>query len=515
MLPSNWPKWSLILIALGMVIAVIVGGLIFEPLGQALSPASTPIPTLAAINYARPLSGECESCHFDKQALAASAASAIDAETYYIDPASLETPHGSLGCVTCHEGTGNVAEKDAAHVGLIDDLSETHPEDCLLCHRDLPEQIPEDHLRTPHGLIRDAVWEGSACGVLCSDCHGQVGHGFDPVTGDIICPMSVCLDCHVERNLDAQLNDCNTCHVGPHDVSLALTCKDCHTSTDTWREVELAVHPVELTGYHAVTDCFSCHDWPNFRNLDYVCSDCHSRPHEFGNDDCALCHTPDGWAESAEALVAGASPFPHPALGREECRSCHEVGGTQAIPEDHKGRTNVTCQVCHEAAPAPAILHPVEGHDACLDCHGEGQVAQLTLAVHAGRDETTCQTCHEVGGVMPLPILHSLDGRADCVVCHGSTAFQPYPESHEGWGNDLCLLCHEAGGLPTEGEHRFPQDHNATAGNCVFCHPGNDFDTYHCETCHAMSGMSQIHEARGITKIEGKCALCHPQGLKP
>jgi hypothetical protein len=515
MLPAHWPRWVLIFIALALIVFAILASLVFEPLGRALAPQVTPQPTLAAINYSRPLSGECENCHFDKQALAASALSYEDPNAYYIEPESLETPHGSLGCITCHEGTGGAADKETAHRGLVDDLSETHPEDCLLCHRNLPDQIPEDNLKTPHGQVVNAVWEGSSCGVLCSDCHGEVGHGFDPVSDRTICSMSVCLDCHVQRNLGASLTDCNTCHVGPHDVSLAMTCKDCHTSTTTWKETALGVHPVQLTGYHETMNCFSCHRWPDFKGLDYVCSDCHTRPHEIGNDDCSLCHTPEGWAESADALVAGATAFPHPAAGREDCRSCHSADVGQPLPADHKGRTNTICQVCHEAAPAPAILHPVEGHSACLGCHGEGQVVEFTLAVHAGRDGASCITCHTEAGVEPLPILHTVEGRADCLSCHAAEAFEPYPATHEGWTNDLCLLCHEAGEEPTEAEHPFPQDHNAAAGNCVLCHPGGDFETYHCETCHALTGMSQVHEAWGIKNIEAKCVLCHPKGQKP
>jgi hypothetical protein len=515
MLPDRWPRWSLIVIAFGLVVGAIILAFVLEPIGLALAPTVTPEPTLPAIHYARPISTACENCHLNLDALAASADASEDVTPYLIDAASLQTPHGSLGCITCHGGTSGTADKEVAHQNLILDLSETHPEDCLLCHRDLPAQFPDDHLRTPHGEVTNAIWEGSACGVLCSDCHGQVGHGFDPVTGNTICPMSVCLDCHVERNLGDNLTTCNACHIGPHDVATGLSCKDCHVSTDTWQETSLAVHPVALTGQHATTDCFSCHQWPNFQGLDWVCSDCHKRPHELGNDDCALCHTPDGWLASAEALVAAASPFPHPAAGREDCRSCHGVEGSQPIPADHKGRTNDTCQVCHKAAPAPAILHPAEGHTACLTCHGEGQVAQFSVALHGDYTETDCATCHVPAGLAPLPILHSLEGRADCLMCHAAAAVEPYPATHEGWGNNLCLLCHQAEEKPTQTDHRFPQDHNATNGNCVFCHPNNDFSTYHCETCHALGGMGQIHEARGIKDIENKCVLCHPNGKKP
>jgi hypothetical protein len=512
MLPARWPKWMLFFVAVALVVVLIGLTMLLEPIGRALAPTVTPEPTLPIVQYARPISGECENCHLDKQALAASAAPSEDVETYYIEPSSLETPHGSLGCITCHGGHGDIQDKEAAHEGLIPDLSATHPEDCLLCHRDLPAQFPDDHLRTPHGEVSNAAWEGSACGVLCSDCHGEVGHGFDPVTGETICPMSVCLDCHQERNLEARLSECNTCHLGPHDVADTTLCKECHVSTDTWQEVAVTDHPLDLSGQHATTDCFSCHKWPDFRGLDGVCSDCHSRPHELGNDDCALCHTPEGWLTSADVLMAAATGFPHPAAGREDCRSCHGVEGAQAIPADHKGRTNDTCQVCHEPAPAPAILHPVEDRGSCLTCHGEDHPAEFPLTTHSDYDEASCLTCHEPAGVVPLPVEHSLEGRADCLMCHSPVSLKPAPDSHGGWGNELCLLCHESSETPTKTEHRFPQDHQTAAENCVFCHPDQDFTTYTCNTCHAASGIEEIHGALGIADINNKCVLCHPDG---
>ena len=69
MIPPHWPKWTLFFIAFGAALAIIVAGLILEPIGLALSPTITPRPELPAINYARPLSKECEACHFDPQAL--------------------------------------------------------------------------------------------------------------------------------------------------------------------------------------------------------------------------------------------------------------------------------------------------------------------------------------------------------------------------------------------------------------------------------------------------------------
>ena len=220
-------------------------------------------------------------------------------------------------------------------------------------------------------------------------------------------------------------------------------------------------------------------------------------------------------ASSTAILPAEASDIPHPVVEREDCRSCHEIEGQQPLPADHGGRTNDFCQACHVPAPVPAILHPAEGRGPCLSCHDEGQVAQFSLSTHRGRDEASCRTCHDPAGVTPLSISHSMEVQADCLACHASQAFEPYPESHEGWGNQLCQLCHEAGAPPTEAKHLFPEDHDGAAENCVLCHPGGDFAAYRCDICHALDGMNQVHEARGINEIEDKCVLCHPQGQKP
>ena len=99
----------------------------------------------------------------------------------------------------------------------------------------------------------------------------------------------------------------------------------------------------------------------------------------------------------------------------------------------------------------PAILHPVEGHELGLDCHGEGQVAEFTLDTHRGRDDASCQTCHDPAGVVPLMMPHGVEDHEDCLMCHGPEAFAPYPETHEGWGNETesaCVLCHPTGQKP-------------------------------------------------------------------
>ena len=53
-------------------------------------------------------------------------------------------------CITCHSGTADATAKEAAHQGLISDPSETNPQDRLICHRSLPDVIPQNQLRAPH-----------------------------------------------------------------------------------------------------------------------------------------------------------------------------------------------------------------------------------------------------------------------------------------------------------------------------------------------------------------------------
>ncbi|MGQ9709957.1 MAG: hypothetical protein ACUVXE_05710 [Anaerolineae bacterium] len=287
MLPPNWPKWTVILIGLALAVFVILIALALEPMAQALASRPTPTPVIPRLAYAAPQSRDCILCHTNEETLRQTVTDAEELKRLWIDPADVLSTHGQLGCMTCHRGQEGT-ELQVAHTGLVKDPTLHFKEECILCHRNLPDEIPGEQLRAPH----NSVVRGLAQGLTCSDCHGEVGHGF--VSGEVTCSMNVCMDCHKARNLD---NRCNVCHIGPHDVSAVLSCSDCHSSTERWNEIHLAVHPVELVGWHAQIDCFDCHDWPNFGGLRYVCSDCHQRPHDFGDENCERCHTPEGWTK--------------------------------------------------------------------------------------------------------------------------------------------------------------------------------------------------------------------------
>ena len=360
----EWPRWTIIPIGLALAGLSILLGLLLEPAGYALSPNPVePTPVIPTIAYSQGLSESCHDCHFALTALEVSAADPSTAAQYLIEPESIVTSHGKLGCLACHGGDGEMEDKEAAHQDLIADMSAQDPEKCIICHQDLPNEIPTDRLRVPHGEVIRRIQEGEPCDVHCSDCHGGVGHGFDPVSGETFCSMTVCLDCHQERNLDIQMADCDACHLGPHDVAVSLTCKDCHTSTETWKEVVLGVHPVPLPGMHGETDCFQCHQYPDFKGLNDECTDCHVSGHtDWGDHDCAECHdagaTWDLVAETWDAHVEHWDQYKGQHLG-VSCQGCHfeayagldsTCTSCHTVPDSHDdGRGDVECVQCHQA----------------------------------------------------------------------------------------------------------------------------------------------------------------------
>ena len=356
MLPSNWPDWILIPIMLGLTVVLTVIGLVLEPAAEAIAPRPEPtsqeggFPT--PLPYAAPMSSSCAECHTDETALRGSGASAEALDRLLIRPerhTDAMALHARLGCVTCHGGTGGTQDVGAAHQDLVTNPS--HPTTagayCLPCHHDLRVEIPEHNIRTPHDRILWGIHEDEEV-CSCSNCHGPVAHGEEPIrTHEFL--GGYCIDCHQEQNVPAERLRCSGCHIGPHDVSDAMDCETCHVSTELWSRVELAIHPVDLTGQHAELECFQCHFKPDFRHISgFVCNDCHAKPHAFGGENCSQCHAgSEGWSQ----IETGEGGFDHEAVWEEyrlhqdvdcqgchfagyelstECSSCHDLGGADA-----------------------------------------------------------------------------------------------------------------------------------------------------------------------------------------
>jgi hypothetical protein len=363
------PRWSVIPIGLVLAAFAVVLGLVLEPAGYALGPPEPePTPMLPAVEYGASISDACKDCHFSLAALEASAADPGRAEEYLVEPQSLRTPHGSLGCVACHAGEGDAASKEAAHEGIIADVTESRPEQCILCHRDLPELIDRDVLRIPHTLVTEGILHGETLALICSDCHGAVGHGFDPVSGEVACSMEVCVDCHAsEENCEhchetrapgEDMTGCQVCHEGSHDVAARLGCSCCHISTKRWDEIDSSSHPIELVGEHARTPCFECHRYPNFGGLRYVCTDCHEPGHDWGGEDCTQCHDPGATWDIVASTWDKHRDFWEYYKGDHllvSCSGCHfetyteldpDCDSCHLLPESHD-ESQSECWLCH------------------------------------------------------------------------------------------------------------------------------------------------------------------------
>jgi len=353
----------------------------------------------------------CNHCHSQPQLLAASGAEPDMVAALTIEVQPPDQVHGNIRCVTCHYGQEGTEEIEAAHQRIVIDPTVGNAQVCLACHPDLPDEFPEDRLRTPH----DALTHGETVDVSCSDCHGGVGHGFDPISGEIICPMSVCMDCHQERQLGAELTDCNACHVEAHEPAAALDCGDCHTSTEAWQQLGVADHPISLEGKHRAISCLDCHgdNQPLTASPEgLTCASCHQPPaedHYAGA--CETCHTPDGFDQAL--LPAQDHPIPlEGAHQKASCEGCHTAG--QESPQ-------YICSLCHEQP---------EGHltGECSMCHTpEGWAASIAYVVS-----------------LAGPISHDVEGKADCLICHDPQGeIQPAPSNHDSYQNEQCLLCHK------------------------------------------------------------------------
>ncbi len=391
--------------ALVVLTALVVLGL--RPVVRAETLGAEPTPT-AAMPAHLPADA-CQSCHLDADALIEAGVDSSELIRLHIQPQAASEPHGNIGCITCHHGNGSREDIETIHAEVIADPSSGDIGLCLACHPDLPEEFPQDRLRTPH----DQVAHGEAAGVTCSDCHGGVGHGFDPISGEVICPMAVCLACHVERELDSELAGCDACHIPAHQPVPSLLCSACHPSTETWAALQKGDHPVELVGRHGEASCFACHLDAATQGGD-ECSACHQAPGEthYGAD-CAACHTPTSFAEAR--LPAQEHPVALTGAHAEAaCAGCHVPDGPSPV---------TACSTCHA---------PPEGHlqGECSVCHTPDgwQESASTLVQRAPR------------------IPHASDARETCLPCHepGGT-IQPAPGNHTSYTDEQCALCHRVG----------------------------------------------------------------------
>ena len=196
---------------------------------------------------------------------------------------------------------------------------------------------------------------------------------------------------------------------------------------------------------------------------------------------------------------------PHPVEGREDCLACHDAGQVVPFPEDHAGRSNDSCTMCHEmgeAGATPTVPHPVEGREDCLMCHDTGQV-QPFPADHEGRENETCLECHEAGPGEPAPTLEPTATLPPSVQVVPTPIHEPVM-----FEENTCISCHMGlGGRSEQITNDWSESIHAQRGvGCVSCHGG---DPTQADADQAMSPEAGYLGPLPKERIPGLCGSCH------
>lgn len=197
---------------------------------------------------------------------------------------------------------------------------------------------------------------------------------------------------------------------------------------------------------------------------------------------------------------------PHPLEGREDCLACHDTGGIEPFPDDHAGRTNDSCTMCHEMGQAeaiPAVSHPLEGREDCLMCHDMGGV-QPFPADHEGRENESCLQCHEPGAEEePVPTPEPATTLPPSVQVVPTPIQEPVM-----FEENTCISCHrELGGRSEQITTDWSESIHAQRGvGCVSCHGG---DPTKVDAKAAMSPEAGYLGPLPKESIPGLCGSCH------
>ena len=188
---------------------------------------------------------------------------------------------------------------------------------------------------------------------------------------------SICIDCHQDKFTMWEKSN-----------HKAVSCENCHGPAR--QHLETGTRPVVDTSREL---CGLCHTRLASRPSSFPQVDMEEMG---GGAQCISCHDPHD-------PRAGMPPqVPHTLEGRTECKSCHGphepwVTPPPQIPHTLEGRTE--CLSCHgpqefRGATLPRIPHSLEGRDNCLLCHNAGGIKPFPED-HIGRTTVTCLNCHQ------------------------------------------------------------------------------------------------------------------------
>lgn len=229
--------------------------------------------------------------------------------------AFMETVHGELGCIECHNGNAVATEKEAAHVNLVARPSTGAAEVCAQCHE---RQV---------GLQATSLHASLAGYWTALEARGANPHG--------------------EEITEMFGNHCASCHTG---------CGDCHVSQPRSVGGGLLNGHLFTAKPPMTRTCTACHGSrvgnEYMGKNEGVLADVHFRQ---GRMTCIACH--DGDELHGEQIhILGTDELPEEPLAHRyagevgpRCEQCHENYGSSAegIREHMLHGDLLSCQVCH------------------------------------------------------------------------------------------------------------------------------------------------------------------------
>jgi cytochrome b subunit of formate dehydrogenase len=340
----------------------------------------------------------CLSCH------GTAGFAGADGRALATDGAAFEaSPHGVLGCTTCHE--------DITEIPHADHLKAVGLDTCATCHADTVGAYRQGiHGQAAAQDIRDAA--------TCADCHGNVHR----------------IQSHTEPASSA------------HWSNQAKTCGQCHAKVELAEKFRIpVVQPVEAylrsvharvvaAGQHgaACADCHGAHDVlpasdprsPIARaNVPATCGKCHAdiltmyqgsvhgEALTDGNSNapvCTDCHGEHRILEAAEPT----SPVFAANIPGETCGRCH---GNERLSEKY-GIAGGNLSAFQDSFHGLALRAGQRTVANCASCHGVHDIRPSRdprSHVHAANLPATCGKCHPGAGTrFTLGPVHS---RADSV----------------------------------------------------------------------------------------------------